>query len=121
MSSRFVILQHTVGDSQHWDFMLEREGVLATWRLNRLPAQDEDRLIAATKINDHRLAYLEYEGPISGDRGIVRRVYSGEVVYAEITEDIWRFQLAGSSLNGSFQLVRKTNREWEFHEVVTNP
>ncbi|WP_146439947.1 hypothetical protein [Crateriforma conspicua] len=33
--------------------------------------------ITATRLPDHRTKYLEYEGPISGNRGSVRRVDSG--------------------------------------------
>lgn len=93
--------------------------MLATWRLDRPPTTGDDRPIPAIKIDDHRIAYLDYEGPISGARGSVQRVCSGEVVYAEMTDRIWRFELKGASINDSFQLVYKDGQEWEFHRAVS--
>jgi len=47
---------------------------LITWRCDRWPI---DQPTALTFLPDHRNAYLEYEGPISGDRGHVSRVETG--------------------------------------------
>ena len=60
----------------HWDSMLETDGVLRTWALPAEPAKDHEMIAEA--LADHRLAYLDYEGPISGDRGEVRRWDAGE-------------------------------------------
>ncbi|HEV2971076.1 MAG TPA: DNA polymerase ligase N-terminal domain-containing protein [Pirellulales bacterium] len=59
----------------HWDLMLESGAALRTWALAAEPASDI--LIAAEQLPDHRLAYLDYEGPISGDRGTVIRWDAG--------------------------------------------
>jgi len=66
---RFVILEHD-HPHLHWDLMLEQEGVLRTWRLAAPPGQPQT---AAEPLVDHRLDYLGYEGPVSGNRGTVRR------------------------------------------------
>ncbi len=73
---RFVVLHHTGIDPPHYDLMYEREpgGMLATWRL---PAWPPPGSIPVEPLGDHRRAYLDYEGPVSGDRGNVRRVASG--------------------------------------------
>ena len=63
---RYVILDHD-HPSRHWDFMLESGGVLRTWRLLAEPTAGGP--IAAEPLGDHRIAYLDYEGPLSGDRG----------------------------------------------------
>lgn len=68
---RFVILEHDYPE-RHWDFMVESGEVLWTWRLPEPPAVGREPM-AAVRIADHRLAYLEYEGPISGGRGSVHR------------------------------------------------
>lgn len=71
-SSRFVLLHHTgAPDGDHYDLMLERDGTLATWRVAS-PALD-----GARRIQDHRRAYLDYEGPLSEGRGEVRRIAAG--------------------------------------------
>jgi hypothetical protein len=73
-AGRFVILTHD-HPFVHWDLMLEIDGVLRTWRLLAEPAPD--RIIGAEALPDHRLHYLEYEGPVSGDRGTVTRWDAG--------------------------------------------
>ena len=101
---RFVLLFHecppSLGKPSHWDLMLEREGVLLTWNLPALPAAWGGEAagfveIAATRIADHRLAYLDYEGPISGDRGAVTRIDRGEYEAVEQTDDNIRVRLRG--------------------------
>jgi hypothetical protein len=79
---RYVILEHD-WPTRHWDFMLEVGGVLQTWRLPTPPAAHVE--MPAEKTFDHRLMYLDYEGPISGDRGSVVRWDAGS--YQLIVED----------------------------------
>jgi hypothetical protein len=67
---RYVILTHD-HPFPHWDFMLEDGSVLRTWRLLAQPAAGQ--IVRAEKLPDHRLAYLDYEGPVSGGRGVVAR------------------------------------------------
>src|SRR5947208_419106 len=71
---RYVILEHDY-PTLHWDFLLEAGAVLRAWRLAAPP--QPDRAVPAEPSFDHRLVYLEYEGPVSGDRGCVRRWDSG--------------------------------------------
>ena len=111
MSSRFVILHHTHADGEHWDLMLERDGVLLTWQLPAEPAGAKSLPIRARRIADHRLAYLTYEGPISGDRGHVRRIDAGTVEFHEITPDRLTMTLYGSRLVGRCVLGRGDD-EW---------
>ncbi len=67
--------------------MLERGGVLLTWQLLTEPRGAESLPIRARRIGDHRLAYLTYEGPLSGGRGHVRRIDAGTVEFHEVTPD----------------------------------
>jgi hypothetical protein len=73
---RYIVLEHSQIDSPHFDLMLELapESELATWRLPHWPPEAND---VFTPLPPHRRHYLEYQGPISGDRGLVRRVASG--------------------------------------------
>jgi len=68
--SRYVILTHD-HPFPHWDLMLEDGGTLRTWRLLSEPGAG--RVVPAERLGDHRLAYLDYEGPVSGGRGVVAR------------------------------------------------
>ena len=69
-----------------------------TWRLLSEPAPD--RCIPAERIADHRLLYLDYEGPVSGNRGTVTRWDAGVYVTRERTTDRWRIELRGTKFCG---------------------
>jgi len=71
---RFVILTHD-HPFPHWDFMLEQKDSLWTWRL--LGPPDSAGPIPAEPLPNHRLAYLDYEGSVSGNRGTVSRWDTG--------------------------------------------
>ena len=76
---RYVILYHQQSspkaDLTHWDLMLENDGTLRTWQIHQQPIADQQ--LPATPLPDHRLDYLQYEGPVSGDRGHVSQWDSG--------------------------------------------
>lgn len=82
-AGRFVLLRHSFpsGDARksHWDLMLEQSENLFTLQLLALPSPDSPHLqkIQAMRLPDHRPIYLEYEGPISGNRGSVHRAAQG--------------------------------------------
>ena len=105
MPTRFVILHHRVADGEHWDLMLEHGGVLLTWQLQREPVDRSSLPIPARRIGDHRRAYLEYEGPLSGDRGHVRRVEAGSVEFRDTSPDRYVVQLRSRRLSGLFTLA----------------
>jgi hypothetical protein len=77
---RYVILRHETPPQSarplHWDLMLESGSTLRTWALSREPAMGE--AVPAEALPDHRLDYLNYEGPVSNQRGFVRRWDEGE-------------------------------------------
>lgn len=75
---RFVVLRHVGFGPDHFDLMFESPaGVLVTYRADSWPPTVE-RLCTLDRIGDHRVDYLAYEGPVSGGRGTVRRVESGD-------------------------------------------
>ena len=76
---RFVVQYH-ICDDEHYDFMIEAEEALVTFRIpiNDLQDMQNGSEIRAEKIQDHRKEYLEYEGPVSGGRGQVRIFDTGE-------------------------------------------
>lgn len=107
---RFVILQHD-HPTLHWDLMLETGGVLRTWRLAGPPSPGS--AVAAEPLGDHRILYLDYEGPVSGNRGTVRRwdagTYSGLTQQAEVTE----FELVGGIVLGHCEISRHDGGRWQ--------
>jgi hypothetical protein len=121
---RFVLLYHDcpadVPRPSHCDLMLQSGDVLWTWVLAELPRDwaalatrrpGTGRLkIAATnavvaeRLADHRLAYLDYEGPVSGDRGSVLRLDGGTFDSIGERTNSWELTLAGNLLRGRISL-----------------
>jgi len=93
---RFVILRHDAPTGLHFDFMLERGGVLATWSMKKPPSVGVEQI--AERLPDHRVAYLDYEGPISGGRGTVSRWEQGTYDEVGWDEDRVLVELRGEKL-----------------------
>lgn len=92
--------------------MLEAGDVLHTWALAELPNNAaSSRLVAAERLADHRLAYLDYEGPVSGERGNVVRVDAGTFDVLAQSADCWRLAINGKLLNGRLTLERDESGE----------
>ena len=74
-SLRYAVLHHTGVESPHFDLLFETAAgsLLTTYRSDRWPPTT----VLGDRLADHRRIYLEYEGPISGNRGQVRRVAGG--------------------------------------------
>jgi hypothetical protein len=106
---RFVVLEHD-HPHLHWDLMLEADGVLRTWRLAEPP--ESGKTVVAEALDDHRLHYLDYEGPVSGGRGEVVRWDAGEFTTVAKTPDRWEFALDGLRRKGVAVLVRSAERTW---------
>ena len=87
--------------------MLEAGGVLKTWALPRAPEAGVEMECEA--LADHRLAYLDYEGPISGDRGSVVRWDQGEYAVVRQSDTEWVITLAGEKLRGKAALHCQTD------------
>jgi hypothetical protein len=110
---RYVILEHD-HPVLHWDFLLEAGEVLRAWRLAEPPWVGVT--VAATANFDHRLFYLDYEGPVSGNRGTVTRWDGGTYLQARETEDKRLvLQLAGQRLRGTVILEHLGDQEWSLH------
>ena len=114
---RYVILRHETPSSArgqgHWDFMLETGGILRTWALAEEPKDQNE--IAADQLADHRLAYLDYEGPISGDRGSVTKWDVGDYQLASESADELQISLKGQRLSGEVLLRRAEQpQRWRF-------
>lgn len=84
--------------------MLERGATLATWAIDEPIVIDRD--LPARRLADHRPAYLEYEGPISRDRGTVRRCDSGRYEALSWASDRVVLRLSGGALTGIVELRR---------------
>ena len=117
---QYVILRHDFPEV-HWDLMLEEAGVLKTWRLPEPPAMDpasdETSLdLIAESLPDHRLVYLEYEGPVSGERGTVTRWDKGSFTLLEKKEGLYVALMTGEELAGRVTLrQRDQENQWDLN------
>ena len=115
---RFVVLRHEPGPASqrplHWDFMIETDGVLRTWALADEPTAGPS--ITGQALADHRLAYLDFEGPISDGRGAVAQWDWG--TYRVIGESAasLSLELTGQRLHGVVELQRDAGPDdhWTF-------
>ncbi len=124
---RYVLLRHDCPpdyrNGPHWDFMLEHDGALWTWSLAALPAAWCDQLqfdgdpslatVPAIRLADHRLAFLEYEGPLSGNRGEVRRVAAGEFAWSVRDESRVELSFGVGMLGGQAILGLIDAEHWQ--------
>lgn len=111
---RFVVLRHDSPRGLHWDFMLECGAVLKTWALLQSPEANPEQ--SAEALADHRPHYLDYEGPLSDNRGMVARWDHGSYELLEQTPVRWIVVLQGALLCGRAtleQLESKTGR-WKY-------
>jgi DNA polymerase Ligase (LigD) len=105
---RFVILTHD-WPFPHYDLMLESGDMLRTWRLSGPPI--EGQAVIAEPLGNHRLAYLDYEGPVSGGRGRVERWDWGSLEWRR-DDDIIEVRIVGMRLAGVISLVRQPDETW---------
>ncbi len=110
--SQFVVLKHffeppddgSKNPLDHFDFMIEIEGSLATWRWPSLPAVGDT--LQTIRLANHRLAYLEYEGAVSEGRGHVARIDRGDCKLEISEPDRIVAEVDGSILRGRFTAER---------------
>lgn len=113
---RFAVLLHD-HPSLHWDFLLEQGESCRTWRLLKAPDAVGD--IPAEAIADHRLMYLDYEGPVSGDRGTVTQWDAGTFEWLVNGDDLVEVRLTGRSLIGVARLRREGDSSWTLQLTAT--
>ena len=100
---RFVIQRHERQNGPvHWDLMLESEGILETYRVNKPPEEWGAAPIEAVKIFDHPLKFLTYSGPVNKGKGKVTIVDAG--IYQVLThnEKQLNLEFSGTILKKEF-------------------
>lgn len=119
LPTRFVVQEHRAR-TRHFDFRLEKDGVLKSWAVPKAPplAAGEKRL--AIQVEDHPLDYGDFEGEIPAGQygaGAVRLWDRGPCEVREWTDDRIVFVLHGARLRGCFGLIRMRPlgpRRWLF-------
>lgn len=114
-----VVLHHQRGRDSHYDWLLgdppdaAQTGPLVTWRSAQPPSQwAAGTEHALTLLPPHRRRYLQYEGPISDQRGRVRRVASGRAQAELWTEDHRIVRLDWPDRTMRIELIRREAADW---------
>ncbi len=120
----FVVQKHDA-TRLHYDFRLEHGGVLWSWAVPRGPSLDPKDKRLAVHVEDHPVAYADFEGVIPAgqygagvvelwDRGTWAPVSADPA--ADLAHGEMKFTLVGSRLHGRFVLIRLKPRPGERQE-----
>src|SRR3954464_7473411 len=115
---RFVVQEHHAR-RLHWDFRLERDGVLVSWALPRGFPDEPGEDLPAARTGDHPLDYIGFEGTIpAGSYGAGEVTVWDSGVYAcdAFEEDKVVVELHGDRLRGRYALYR-TREDWRIHRM----
>ncbi len=114
---RFVLHEH-FAKHHHFDFRLERDGVLKSWAVPKgLPEKPGERRLAI-ETEDHPPGYISFEGTIPEGEygaGTVKIADHGKYETLTWTDDRIEVVLHGGDLNGKFILLRfkkAGEKEW---------
>lgn len=115
---QYAILYHIVSPDSvrpsHFDLMFEDNALvgeycLRTWAIETEPRADV--AVAAQELAPHRLMYLDYEGPIEGNRGEVTRWDSGEFIWLDRGDNCYAMAIETGKLKGTVAFTRNPPEE----------
>ena len=107
------MLRHEDREGVHYDLMVDTGAALTTWKCPVPPESARESPLVCRQIGDHRRLYLDYEGPISGDRGEVCRHDRGRCAVLEGSPDAWQIEFEGGKLKGPYELSRLVDDSWQ--------
>lgn len=119
----FVIQEHHAR-ALHWDFRLERGGVLVSWALPKGLPQNTKRNHLAVQTEDHPLEYAAFAGEIPKGEyggGSVTIWDRGTYDCETWTEDEVKVVLHGTRASGRFALIHTGERNWLIHRMADPP
>ncbi len=115
----FVIQEHHAR-ALHWDFRLERDGVLVSWAVPKGLPTDRKTNHLAVQTEDHPLEYASFGGDIPAGEyggGHVMIWDRGTYETEEWTPDKVKVVLHGSRARGRYVLFRTDPKNWMIHRM----
>ena len=120
---RFVVQEHHAR-RLHWDFRLERDGVMVSWAVPRGIPDDPKRNNLAVHVEDHPIEYADFEGEIprgSYGAGLVRiwdrGTYDTEKWRMDGPKGEVMVTLHGERLRGRYVLFQTQDENWMIHRM----
>lgn len=114
----FVIQKHVRQHDVHWDFMLEKDGSLQTWRVGASPDKLSQQPVHAERIQDHPLRFLTYEGPVNKGKATVEIADAGTYRIVKNDKNNITLDMNGKVLQGKFFLKHTDNKNWQIVPVA---
>src|SRR5437764_3294448 len=116
---RFVVQEHHAR-AMHWDFRLERDGVLVSWAVPKGLPPDPSVNHLAVQTEDHPMSYVDFAGEIP------KGEYGGGTV--EIWDQGWyelskweprevKVTLHGERVQGQYVLIKTRDKQWLMHRM----
>ncbi len=126
-NKRFVVHKH-YASSLHYDFRLEKGGVLKSWAIPKIPPKNKGVKRLAIQVEDHLKSYINFEGEIpegSYGAGKVEIWDKGDYKLREINDNKIEFFLNGKKLKGDYVLIKTSygknkkqkNKSWLFFKT----
>lgn len=115
----FVIQEHHAS-ALHWDFRLERDGVLVSWALPKGLPNDPKVNHLAIHTEDHPLEYASFHGEIPAGEyggGKVMIWDSGHYETQKWRKDEVIVVLHGHRSSGRFALFQTSGKQWMIHRM----
>ncbi|BCO34591.1 ATP-dependent DNA ligase [Mycobacterium heckeshornense] len=118
-NNRFVIQEHHAR-RLHYDFRLERDGVLVSWAVPKNLPETTSVNHLAVHTEDHPLEYATFEGTIPKGEygaGTVTIWDTGTYDTEKFRDDEVIVNLHGSRISGRYALIRTSGDQWLAHRM----
>ena len=122
-NDRFVIQEHRAR-RLHYDFRLERDGVLVSWAVPKNLPDTPSVNHLAVHTEDHPLEYATFEGTIpKGEYGAGKVVVwdSGTYTAEKFTDREVIVDLHGQRISGRYALIQTDGDQWLAHRMKEQP
>ena len=111
---RFVVQEHHA-THLHWDFRLEKDGVLKSWAVPKGVPEEKAVKRLALQVEDQDIDYINFEGTISEGQygaGTVKIWDNGTYTLEAESPKRMLFELTGKRLKGKYTLVHLKENQW---------
>ena len=116
---RFVVQEHSAR-RLHWDFRLEKGGVLVSWAVPRGVPADPKKNHLAVHVEDHPLDYIDFAGEIPQGEyggGSVKIWDAGTYETQKWSDREVMVTLHGKRVQGRYVLFQTDGKNWMIHRM----